>query len=445
MQFEKVSSEGLQREYLLKFENQEIDEIVDRQIEEIRPTIKIKGFRPGRVPTGQLKKIYGQKISLDILGQKVSEFVSGIVKEDSLRLAATPLYNLISEDKDDFLRISVKMLLFPEITSLSPDQLKLERITLSEDDLKQLIDKNISFFLHGIAEFNDAPSSDVVIDGAKVRFKLKSTVDSEDYAPLTESYNLIIGAGQIVPEIEQHLLGLKTGEEKTFDLKLSTVNVPAQDRDKTASVIITVEEFFLAKPLDESDRTFKRMGFESLEHAKTVIADNTRNFYRQRSSFKLRQDYLKIITGHYEFDIPQTFMQQEIASIVRDDFEASKSQNKSETPEENQPLPEATEEQKIKARHQLTIGFVLLDYAQKNNITVEDWEVERHLQYHASQLGLGANSSEYAKAAGRVKAIYNNVKGTLFQDKVVDHILESLNISEKSVSREEFTNLVTNS
>ncbi|MCG8561105.1 MAG: trigger factor [Hyphomicrobiales bacterium] len=439
MQVTETESAGLKRELKVVVEAAELSERLSNRLEELKSQIRLKGFRPGKVPVSHIKKVYGRSIMAEILEQAVVETSQKALTDREERPAYQPditlpddkdeIENVIAGDADLAYTMAFEVLPDIEVTDLAGLDLEKPVAEIEEEAIEKAITQLVEGSVSYVAK--DGPAE----DGDQVTLDFEGKLGDEPFeGGKAEDAQVVLGRGRFIPGFEEGLLKVKAGETKTIETTFPDDYSAEQLAGKTATFDVTVKE--VAEPvLPKVDDDFaKTLGFENVEALRGAVTGRLGEEYEMASRSKLKRSLLDSLNTAHTFDLPSQLVDREFDTIwqqVTSELEnAGKGFEDEDTTEEK-----AREEYRGIAERRVRLGLVLSDIGEKQEIRVTDEEVQKALMERIQQFpGQERMVFEYyqknPEALGEFRA-------PIFEDKVVDYILELANVKEKKVSSED--------
>lgn len=441
MDIEIIEDEKLHKKFLITYSHQDIQDCIEREAEEMQPEVKANGFRPGKVPTDYIIRMYGEKLRIEAMNKKVSDDVRGLVEKNNLELAVNPVYKFREREEtgDDKFYLDVDFYLFPEVPAENFDSVELEKLSPSETALEDIVDKNLMMLQVLTSEFEE--KSDAAIEEHdRVNCKIDIAIDGEPAPALGGDLQVFVGHEQLPEEVESQLVGMKKGEKKSFEHAYAEdVKNPffAGVAGKTVSFDIDVAEVSSPIIAELSEEKLKSMGFTDAEQLISTLTANTQQMIDKMASENLHKSVIEHIQKTYDFDVPEFVVDQEAHQIAYN--EASRVGNFDAMKEvtEGSKTIEVSDEHRARAKNNLTTSFVLTDYARKNDIIVEEWEVKREMENHLEEL-TRMNSVRPEQKDKNYNEFVMRVKTLLFEKKVISSIIEKIKVNETFLSKDEF-------
>jgi len=438
MQVQETLAEGLKREYRITVPAQDLDGRINTKLVEIKDKVRINGFRPGKVPVAHLKRIYGRSVFGEVLQELMTEANRKIVDEKNVKLAMQPKVSLpedekevenVAEGKAD-LTYKVEMEILPDIVVGDLKSIKVEKPVADvpeeevQDTLERILAQNATY------EPKDGPAA----DKDKVVIDFVGSIDGTEFeGGKGEDHPLILGSGQFIPGFEEQLVGVKAGDTK--DVK---VTFPADYRatdlaGKEAVFKVTVKGVEAPKQVTLDDEFAKQLGLESAEKLKETVREQIAAGYNQASRQRLKRSLLDALDATHKFDLPPTLVEQEFSNIwaqVEKELEAG-----GEKAREGKTDDELKAEYRAIAERRVRLGLLLAEIGEKNNIQVTNDEVTKAVVDRARQFP-GQEQMVWEFYQKNPEALAE-LRAPIFEEKVVDYIVELATVTEKKVSKDE--------
>jgi trigger factor len=439
MQVTETSSAGLKREYRVVVPATDLEAKVNERLDDLKGRVQLRGFRPGKVPVAHLKRLYGKSAMAEVIEATVRETNSKIVTDHGYRLAVEPKVVLPTEEgavegviegKTD-LSYTVEMEIVPAITLADFKSIKLTRLTA------EVSDEEIEKALQTIADQNRpfVAKAEGAANGDRVTINFEGSLEGTPFEGGTgEDVPLIMGAGQFIPGFEENLAGLKAGESKTFDVKFPDDYRATHLAGKNATFAVTVKAVEAPGQVTIDDEFAKTLGVESLAKLKDAVKDRIAREHTLGSRQKLKRALLDQLDERHKFEPPPSLVEQEFANVwsrVENDL---KQQNRT-FEDEGTTEEKAREEYRGIAERRVRLGLVIAEIGEKNNIRVSDDQLRTAVMEQVRQFpGQERQIWDYYQKNPNALAA---LRAPLFEDKVVDFLVELAEVTDKPVSRDE--------
>jgi len=432
MQVTELSAAGLKREYKVVVQAAEIEHQVAHRLEELKSKIRMPGFRPGKVPVTLLRKQYGRSVMGEVLEQAVNQGSQKAIAEHELRPALRPKIEVTSFDEGADLEFTMALEVLPEVPEVDLKQIDLVRpvAEVSDATLARSLDNFAKRFQEYAPPEQPRPSQ----AGDRLIIDFEGRVDGEVFeGGKAEDFPLVLGSGFVLPGFEEQLTGVEAGAELTLDVAFPETFPNADLTGKPATFAVEVKAVEEPKPVVLDDDLAKGQGFDDLDALKTAMRDGLAREYAQVSRARLKRALLDRLAESCRFEVPD--------GMVDLEFEAIWKQLKEEMERTREPLPEGKSEDDLKAEYRaiaerrVRLGLILSDIGQKNELKVEQHELNHAIMDQARR---------YPGQEQKVLDFFRNnpsaleqLRAPLYEDKVVDFILQMANVSEQKVTPEE--------
>jgi trigger factor len=439
MQVTETSSAGLKREYRVVVPAVDLEAKVKERLDDLKGRVQLRGFRPGKVPVAHLKRLYGKSAMAEVIEATVREANSKIVTDHGYRLAVEPKVVLPTEEgavegviegKAD-LSYTVEMEIVPAITLADFKSIKLTRLT------SEVGDEEIDKALRTIADQNRpfVAKTEGAANGDRVTINFEGSLEGTPFEGGTgEDVPLIMGAGQFIPGFEENLAGLKAGENKTFDVTFPDDYRATHLAGKNATFAVTVKAVEAPGPVTIDDEFAKTLGVESLAKLKDAVKDRIAREHTLASRQKLKRALLDQLDERHKFEPPPSLAEQEFANVWSQVENDLKQQNRT-FEDEGTTEEKARAEYRGIAERRVRLGLVIAEIGEKNNIRVSDDQLRAAVMEQVRQFpGQERQIWEYYQKNPNALAA---LRAPLFEDKVVDFLVELAEVTDKPVSRDE--------
>ena len=441
MEVTESLSEGLKRELKIVLAANELEDQLATRLNEIKGQVRLNGFRPGKVPVSHIRKIYGRSVMAEVVQQAVTDSSQKALDERSERPAYQPEISL-PEDQDKMesviegeadLSYTMAFEIVPEFEIQDFSALKLERPTTEVEDSH--IDESIGQLTQQYREFEPRGEKDKAETGDRVIIDFVGRIEGDAFeGGSQEDAPLELGSNTFLPGFEDQLVGTKAGDEVTVKVSFPEEYGVEYLAGKPAEFEVKVKE--VARPADaEVNEEFaNRLGFEDLAKMREAISDRVAQEFDMVSKAQLKRQLLDKLDEVYEFALPQRLVDQEFEQIweqVTRELEQSEKTFEDEDTTED----EAREEYRGIAERRVRLGLVLGEIGEKSDVSVSDEEVNRALMERIRQYP-GQEKQVYDFYQQNPQALLE-LRGPIFEQKVVDYIVEQADVTDKKVSKDE--------
>ncbi|MCR9222973.1 MAG: trigger factor [Hyphomonas sp.] len=432
------TSEGLSRMYKVSVPQADLQNRFDERIEEIRPQMNLKGFRPGKVPASHVKKMFGKDIMGEVVQALVQETSQKAIEDADVRPAGQPEMHMESDmekvlDGEQDLAYHMHLDIMPEF-----EPVDIKKLTLTKP-VAEINDDEIEARLTQIAEAN--PKYDKRAKTAKARkddaivIDFLGKLDGEPFeGGAAEEHTLVLGSNSFIPGFEDQLIGVKAGDEKEVEVTFPEQYQAEHLAGKAAVFEVKVHEVRAPKTPDLDEEFATGLGLESLDKLKELVSEQIKNEFDGASRAKAKRGLLDVLDEKHDFELPPKMVEQEFNQIwqqVQAEMDAGR------TPEEDKDKSEddLKEEYSKIAQRRVRLGLVLAEIGRVAEIQIDEQEVQQALISEARNFpGQERQVIEFFQKDPNAMA---QLRAPIYEDKVVDHILETAKVKEETVSKED--------
>jgi trigger factor len=435
MEIKETSTDGLKREFKVVIPATDIELRVTNRLSEIGRTVRLPGFRPGKVPMTVLKKRYGPAVMGEVLERTVNDTSGEALRTQNLRPALQPKVEIVAFTEGADLEYKLAVEVLPDIQPMDFGSLTLERLRpeVPEADVIAALERIAHQQRKSEVVERGAEKSDVAV------IDFKGTVDGKEFSGgAAEGYSLEIGSGSFIPGFEDQVIGAKAGETRTVTVTFPADYGAADLAGKAASFEVKVKEIraFQAQPID--DTLAKAVGMEKLDELRQAVSEQIERDYSDLARQRLKRTLLDRLAERHEFAVPQGMVEIEFAAIWRQyeqERERQKSVKQAEPAEAADEEPVNEDELRVEyrgiAERRVRLGLLLAEVGRTHNITVTPEEINRALAEQARRFpGQERRVIEYYRH--NPEAV-DQIRAPLFEDKVIDFILERAQVNERRV------------
>jgi trigger factor len=438
MQVTETLNEGLKRAYTITVTAAELDAKVQEKLVEAQPEIEMKGFRKGKVPMAMLRKQFGPRL----LGDAMQDAIDGAMKShfeaSGDRPAVQPEVKMVegeswTEGQDVVVQMTYEAL--PAIPELDASKVKLDKLVVKADD--KSVDEALANLAASAQNFEDRKKGSKAKDGDQVVIDFKGSVDGVAFeGGSAEDYPLVLGSNSFIPGFEEQLVGAKEGDEVSVNVSFPESYGAKHLAGKAAVFACTVKSVKAPKPAAIDDELAKKYGAESLDALKGQIAERLEQEYAGASRAVLKRALLDQLDAMVKFELPPTLVEAEANQIAHQLYHE-------EHPEDhghNHGAIEATDEHKSLAERRVRLGLLLAEIGRKAEVAVTDAEMTQAVLAQARQYP--GQERQFFEFVQKNPQMQQQLRAPIFEDKVVDHIVASAKVKEKTVTKEDLQKAV---
>ena len=438
MQVEELVNEGLRREFKVTVPVAELDAKLNNILEDFRKTTVIKGFRKGKAPLSLLKKMHGERAMGQVLNETVQETSTQLMQDRELKPAMQPELDLEGEfESGKDLAYTMKMDVLPDIDVSDFKAPALERWVAPVDDAQ--VDAAMERLTEGRKSFRKAAKTAKAKKGDAVFIDYVGRVDGEAFeGGSAEGYELELGSNSFIPGFEDGLIGSKAGEEKDVEVTFPEEYHADNLAGKAAVFSVTVHEVRRPADVTIDDDFAKGLGLEDLEQLKTMLMSQLEENNKGLSRSYMKRSLLDILAGDFSFEVPSRMVELEFQQIweqiKRDSIASGEAKPEDYEGEDVLEGDEAKEFRGI-AERRVRLGLLLSEIGTANGVDVTREEIDRRVIEEARRYpGQEQQVFEFYQKNEEARM---QLRAPIFEEKVVDYIIEQADVTEKEVKLDE--------
>ena len=438
MQVTVTNTDGLKRELKIQVPAQDLEARLGAKLEEMKNQVRLKGFRPGKVPVSHLRKTFGKQVMGEIIQEAVGESSQKALADEALRPAFQPSIDLegeIQEVMDGKADLTFKMSfeVVPTFDLADFSKVSVERLVAEVKDAD--IDEALKRLAENQKNFEPRAEGAKAEDGDLLTIDFVGKIDGVAFdGGSAEDANLELGSGRFIPGFEEQLVGVKVGDEKTVNVTFPAEYGAEQLAGKDAVFDVKVKEVKAPAEVAIDDELAKRFGFDALDKLREALAEQIKSDYTRMSRAHMKRAMLDKLDELHDFELPPSMVEQEFEQIWQQFQHELSHQNKT-ADDLDQPEDEVKAEYRKIAERRVRLGLVLAEVGEKNSISVTEQELSQALAERARQFP-GQERQLYQYYQQNPQAV-QELRAPIFEDKVVDFIAELADVTDKPVSRDE--------
>ncbi len=439
MQVTETLNEGLKREIKIVVAKEDMTSQLEAKLETLKGQVKLNGFRQGKVPKSHLQQMYGKQAMAEIVNEYVSTRTGEVLKEREERAAQQPEINMTEDEKEaeeilagkkDF-EFTMSYEVIPEINVPELEKLKLTRPVVEVSDKE--VDEQIEKIGDNMKPYEEKKGK--AAKGDRVNMNYLGKIDGEPFEGGADNdAQLVIGSGQFIPGFEDQLTGTKAGDETVVKVKFPEEYGAKQLAGKDAEFDVTVLKIEKPGKLEINDEFATKLGMENVEKLKEAVRGQIEGQYTSFSRAKIKREILDTLDKKTKMELPEKMVEQEFSNIwtqMNAELEKSGKTFKDEGTTE----AKAKKEYQTLAERRVRLGLVLAEIGEKSDVQVTDDEMQAAVYQQIQQYpGQEEQVLNYFKE--NPDAVVG-LRAPLYEDEVIDFILEKAEVKEKKVSKDE--------
>ncbi|HEY8441697.1 MAG TPA: trigger factor [Xanthobacteraceae bacterium] len=441
MEVTETLSDGLKREFHIQIPAADLEARVSQRLNELKDRVQLRGFRPGKVPVTHLKKMYGKAVMAETIDAIIRELNGKIVSDRGLKLATEPKVTLPDQESavdklmggQSDLDYTLALELLPQIELADFKGMKLERMVANVTDAE--VDEAVGKIAEQNRPFSAKAAGAKAERGDRLVIDFNGRVDGKWFEGGTGTDVVVnLGTGSFLPGFEDQLTGAAAGEQKQIKVTFPSEYSNAQLAGKDAEFDVTVKSIGTPGAVSMDDAFAKTMGLESLDRLKQAVRERLQRDLTAASRQRLKRQLLDQLDERHKFALPPTLAEQEFNNVWNAVEGDLKAQNRTFA-DEGTTEEKAREEYRAIADRRVRLGLVLAEIGEKNGISVSEQELSRAVVARAQQVpGHEQQLWDYYRKHPEALA---SLRAPIFEDKVIDFLIELADVTEKHVSREE--------
>jgi len=442
MQVTETLSDGLKRGYTVVLPHADLAARRMERLTTLGKTLRLPGFRPGKVPMPIVKQRFGSAVSAEILEESVSEATQKVLNDRGLRPAMQPKVDMVTENPAELaadLEFKVELELLPDI--VLPDFSTIALTRVKAEVPAEAIVKTLEQIARGQRILSEIPAETLesrghgAAQGEVVSIDFVGKIDDVPFEGGTGSDMPVeIGGEGFIPGFAEGLEGAKPGEARTLNVTFPENYGKADLAGKPAVFEVTVKQVSTQALPPIDDELAKKVGLDDLEALKEMIKSRQQGELDGTSRLRVKKDLLDALTNLMDFPAPPSIVEQEFEQIWQQLEQARKAGTEDE---EDKGKDEDTlrADYRAIADRRVRLGLLLAEIGRVNNIVVTDQELDRALYQRAMQFP--GQEMQMLEVFRKYPQLTNSVRGPLLEDKVVDFVLELATITDTIVTPEE--------
>jgi trigger factor len=433
MQLNERRSEGLLRVYDVVVPASELQQKLNAKIAEVQPKVRINGFRPGKVPVSHIRKVYGQSMMQDIINDAVQ--TSTRQSLENVRAASEPSLDLKSDIQQvvagtSDLQFELSLEIMPEFEPVDLKTISLTRPVAPVSD--EQVDEALKELARAQHDFEDKDGP--AVDGDQVVVDFVGRIDGEafDGGSATDA-PVVIGSKQFIPGFEEQLVGAKTGEERTLNVTFPEDYGVESLKGKAAQFETKVKTVRTPKESAPDDAWATNLGFESLGALKDALRQRIESEHAAQSRAKAKRSLFDAFDAKHDFDLPPRMVEAEFNQIWQQ-VDADRTAGRLDPSDEGKSEEDLRKEYHDIAERRVRLGLLLAEIGRRHKLEVSNEEITNAIAAQARNYP--GQERQIFEAYQRNPNLVAQVRAPLYEEKVVDYVLELVNVTNDTVSRE---------
>ncbi|MDC3063790.1 trigger factor [Alphaproteobacteria bacterium] len=435
MEIKEKKTTGLKREFEITITNKSINELVQNKISELAPKASIPGFRPGKVPHNIIKSRFGKQIFGEVVNESLNNASKKIVDDFKINAATQPKMDVKSLDEGKDIKVDYSVEVMPEFKVPDLTKLKITRPIVKveekqvDESIKRIATQNSK--TEKIKKERKTKLNDTVV------IDFEGKINNEVFeGGAAKGHHLKIGSNSFIPGFEDKLIGKSSGQNLDVDLSFPKDYQAKELAGKKVTFNVTINEIREDIKTEVNNDFAKSLGLDNLEALKKSVKEQIINQHSIQSRSKMKREILDLLANSADFDLPNTLVEDEYQSVCK----AMKPNQQTVHDQKDKPNDEGMSKSEkddalIISKRRVRLGLILAEIGRLNNIKVEEKDTQNAMMQELQRYpGREKEILDYFKKNPEVQ---NQISGPVFEDKIIDFILELAEVKEKIVSTED--------
>ncbi len=423
--------EKLERKMTLSLPVQVIQSEVSARLKKLARTMKMDGFRPGKVPMQVVAQRYGYSVQYEVMNDKVGEAFFNAANEAKLRVAGQPKISEKEGAPENELSFEAVFEVFPEVKIGDLTEAEVEKISTEVSDAA--IEKTVDILRKQRRTFSQRPHDAAAQDGDRVSVDFEGKIDGETFeGGKAEDFQFILGDGQMLKEFEEATRGMKAGESKTFPLAFPADYHGKDVAGKTADFMVTVKKIEAAHLPEVNEALAKSLGIEdaSVEGLRADIKKNLEREVKFRLQARNKAAVMDALVAKAELDLPNASVQAEMQRLL----EGARADLKQRGMKDAEKMAIPEDVFKPQAERRVRLGLVVSELVRANELQATMDQIKAHVQELAASY---EKPSEVERWYFSDQNRLAEVEGVVLENNVTNFVLAKAKVTEKAVTFDE--------
>ncbi|HWA45984.1 MAG TPA: trigger factor [Hypericibacter adhaerens] len=435
MQVTETANEGLKREFKIVIPAKDFEKKIENELQEYGRQVRLPGFRPGKVPMPVLKQRFGTSVRGKVIQDTVQDASFQVLNERGLKAAGQPRIEITKGAEGEDVEYNLAIELMPEIKPMDFKAIELERLAaeVTDKDVTEALDR----FAAGQKRSQPVASPRPAQKGDVVVIDFEGKIDDVPFqGGKAEGHYLELGSGSTIPGFEDQIIGHQPGDSFTIDVTFPEAYPSPEVAGKPAKFDITIKELREPQPVVVDDELAKSVGLESLDALKTQIKGRLERDAGSLSRGRLKRQLLDKLAAGHEFTLPPGLVDTEFDAIWQQ-IVADRQAGRLDPDDAGKSEDELKKEYREIAERRVKLGLLLSEVGRQHNIEVSNDEIGRAIMAEASRYA--GNERKVIEYYQRTPEALAQIRAPLYEEKVVDYILDQAKVSERKVPLAEVT------
>ena len=440
MKVNVTSSKGLESKLSVIVTKKEIQEKIDKKLDEVKNTINLKGFRPGKAPRELLKKQFGKALYGEVIEKTLNDSALQALKDKNIKPAGQPKIDIKSSGEDKDLEFTIEVEKVPEIKKVDLSKIEIEKYEVKAD--KKDLETRLNQLAESSKKYNDNDASKAAANNDLVEFNYEATVDGKSFqGNKGEKLQIVLGKDLFIKGFDKQIIGVRKNDEKVVKINLPD-NYPKKELAGKASEFKCKITNIKSPEEQKIDDAFaKNMGAKDLSDLKSMIEKQISKEFESITDQLCKKEILDQLDKQFKIDLPKGMLEAEIKTVEHT-MVHEKMHEKGEKDHSKIKLDdnEKKEVKKISERR-VKLALVLSNIGEEHSVKVSSQELQGELEKQLRMYpGQEKTIREYYQ---KNPSELTKLRGPIFEDKVMNLIKEKAKTKVKSITKEELQNIMS--
>ncbi|WP_440923426.1 trigger factor [Candidatus Pelagibacter sp.] len=414
------NKKGLNKDIKVFIDKKTMNSYMDEKYEEIKGTVNLKGFRPGKVPVEVLKRQFGKAVFSEVLDKVLKDTTTKALEENKIKPAGQPKLDLKTYGEDKDLEYIISVTEFPKVELKSIENIKFNEYTVKIDESET--EKRIKEIAKNTPSFKDALPETKAKEGDLVSFDYTATVDEKSFkGGEGKNTQLTLGKELFLKGFDKQLVGVKKDDQKIVEAILPE-NFPEKELvNKKAKFNCKILSVKISEEVKIDDQFAKNLGAKDLKDLKTLISKQINDEYKNSLDRLSKNQILKELEKFKVDEIPQNLVDEEVKALSQGMTDEDKKKSKDNFEEI--------------AKKRIKVGLILNEFGEQNQIKVSEQELQAEVQKQIRMMpGQEKMVMDFYQ---KNQSALASLRGTVYEEKILNLVKQKAKSNKKEVSKEE--------
>ena len=414
------NKKGLNKDIKVFIDKKTMNSYMDEKYEEIKGTVNLKGFRPGKVPVEVLKRQFGKAVFSEVLDKVLKDTTTKALEENKIKPAGQPKLDLKTYGEDKDLEYIISVTEFPKVELKSIENIKFDEYTVKIDESET--EKRIKEIAKNTPSFKDAPPETKAKEGDLVSFDYTATVNEKSFkGGEGKNTQLTLGKDLFLKGFDKQLVGVKKDDQKIVEAILPE-NFPEKELvNKKAKFNCKILSVKISEEVKIDDQFAKNLGAKDLKDLKTLISKQINDEYKNSLDRLSKNQILKELEKFKVDEIPQNLVDEEVKVLSQGMTDEDKKKSKDNFEEI--------------AKKRIKVGLILNEFGEQNQIKVSEQELQAEVQKQIRMMpGQEKMVMDFYQ---KNQSALASLRGTVYEEKILNLVKQKAKSNKKEVSKDE--------